>query len=497
MYHYNLSPSFICQCRFRWVACQLEKLRLCIPRTKDIRRALEELPKTLDETYARILEEIDETNWKYAHIFFQCVAVASRPLLVDELVQFLSFDFDTESTPTFLTDWHPEDPARTVLSMCSSLLAVVDEDYGSRTPILVVQFAHFSAQEYLMSARLAEAKDAISRFHVSTTPAHTIVARACLGILLHLDETVTKYSLYDNFPLAEYAAEHWVGHALIEDVSSKVLDGMKRLFNSDKSHLSIWVWIWDPDSLWRQLDRSERPGEANATPLHYAALYGLHDVAKFLIVEHSQELNAQGFDDKQTPLHVALRNKHTDIAQLLLEHGADGKAEDSYKLTPLHLSSHHGYVEVAQILLELGADMEARDRQGRNPLVWASERGHVEFARLLLEHGADANTKNNDGWTSLHISSSRVYVGVARVLLEHGAIANARNDSHATPLHLASNRQYKLKERIDLIRLLVQYGSDINARDDKGWTPFMMATDEKIDDIMQFLLELGAEDHRK
>jgi hypothetical protein len=107
------------------VFCQLDSLRRCIPRTKDIRRALDELPETLDETYARTLEEIDEKKWKYAHIFFQCVAVASRPLRVDELAQFLAFDFEVESTPTFLADWRPEDPARTVLSMCSSLLAVV------------------------------------------------------------------------------------------------------------------------------------------------------------------------------------------------------------------------------------------------------------------------------------------------------------------------------------------------------------------------------------
>jgi hypothetical protein len=135
------------------------------------------------------LEEIDEQNWEYAHRLFQCVAAASRPLRVDELAEFLAFDFEAESTPTFLADWRPEDPAHTVLSMCSSLLAVVKpEGYGSP----IVQFAHFSVKEYLMSARLAKAKDTISRFHVSMTPAHTIVAQACLGVLLHLDENVTE-----------------------------------------------------------------------------------------------------------------------------------------------------------------------------------------------------------------------------------------------------------------------------------------------------------------
>ena len=482
------------QCRFRWVACQLENLRGCIPRTKDIQRALDELPETLDETYARTLERIDKKKWEYAHIFFQCVTVASRPLRVDELSQFLSFDFEAESIPTFQADWRPEDPTRTVLSMCSSLLAVVEQSDGDQ----VVQFAHFSVQEYLISARLAEAKDTISRFHVSTTPAHTIVAQACLGLLLHLDENVTKDSL-ESFPLAEYAAEYWVGHARIEDVSSKVLDGMKRLFNPGKSHYSIWVWICDPDRLWSRRDRSERPGKARATSLHYAAFCGLHDIAKFLIVEHSSDVNARGFNSNETPLLVASRRGHADIAQLLFEHGADGNTEDDNNWTPLHWSSRQGYAEVAQILLEHGADTETRDAQDGAPLERASMQGHVEVARLLLKHGADVNTKDQSGMTSLHLVSrlTHVQLGAARVLLEHGADANARDARHATPLHLAFRRSGNLEKRIDLIRLLVQYGSDINARDDNGRTPFMMATDEKIDDIMQLLLELGAEDHRK
>ena len=85
-----------------------------------------------------------------------------------------------------------------------SLVAVVKpEDYDSP----IVQFAHFSAQEYLTSARLSKEQEtrAISHFHFSMTQAHTVVAQACLGLLLHLDETVTKDSL-KNFPLAEYAA---------------------------------------------------------------------------------------------------------------------------------------------------------------------------------------------------------------------------------------------------------------------------------------------------
>jgi hypothetical protein len=76
------------------------------------------------------------------------------------------------------------------------------------------------------------------------TPTHTLIVQACLGILLHLDENITQDSLKD-FPLAEYAAERWFMHARLEGVSQNIQKGMKQLFDPSKSHLAIWVWIFD------------------------------------------------------------------------------------------------------------------------------------------------------------------------------------------------------------------------------------------------------------
>ena len=53
------------------------------------------------------MEDIGDQNWDCAHRLFQCVAAASRPLRVKELAEFLAFDFETRSTPTFLADWRP------------------------------------------------------------------------------------------------------------------------------------------------------------------------------------------------------------------------------------------------------------------------------------------------------------------------------------------------------------------------------------------------------
>jgi len=194
------------------VYCQVVYLRGCHPGR--IRHALAELPETLDETYERALREINKANSELAHRLFQCVAVASRPLRVEELAEFLAFDFSAGPIPRFRDDWRLDDPIEAVLSTCSTLLSLVNVD-GSP----VIQFSHFSVKEYLSSSRFAEKRDTISlRYHVSMTSAHTIVVQACLGILLHLDENITRDSLIE-FPLAEYAAEHWVGHARFEGVS--------------------------------------------------------------------------------------------------------------------------------------------------------------------------------------------------------------------------------------------------------------------------------------
>jgi hypothetical protein len=214
----------------------------CIPAC--IQHALADLPETLDETYQRILREINKADWEFAHRLFQLVAVASRPLRVEELSELLAFDFKAGPIPKFHEDWRLEDPVYAVLSTCSSLLSIVD---GGRPFGKVAQFSHFSVKEYLISTRLAEASDIIPRrYHVSTTPVHILAAQACLGILLHLDKDVVASNSLEKWPLPQYAAEHWVYHARFEDVSRNVADGIKQLFDPSKQHLSVSLLIHDP-----------------------------------------------------------------------------------------------------------------------------------------------------------------------------------------------------------------------------------------------------------
>ena len=101
----------------------------------------------------------------------------------------------------------------------------------------MVQFSHFSVKEFLTSDRLAIAAEDISFYHIVLEPAHTILAQACLGILLRLDNS-TLEALMQQFPLAEYVLEHWVDHALFENVLLRIKDGIEDVFNVEKPHFS-------------------------------------------------------------------------------------------------------------------------------------------------------------------------------------------------------------------------------------------------------------------
>ncbi len=233
-YWYVLTLSY----RFRWVYCQLERLRHCLP--PSVRGILDDLPDTLDETYERVLRDINKANQKHAIRLLHCLTVAIRPLRVEELAEVLAVDFDAArqgGIPKLNPNWRWADHHQAVLSTCSSLIAIVD-DKGSQT----VQFSHFSVKEYLMSDRLANSSVDVSRYHIFPESAHTILAQACLGVLLRLDSHVDE-----DIPLAYYAAVHWVDHARFKDVSLHVQDAMDILFDVDKPHFAAWVQLHDID----------------------------------------------------------------------------------------------------------------------------------------------------------------------------------------------------------------------------------------------------------
>jgi ankyrin repeat protein len=449
---------------------------------------LEELPETLDETYERVLREIHKTKRGLAHRLLQCLTVAIRPLRVTELAEVLAVDFGTATSggaSKLNTDWRWEDQEQAILSTCSSLVAVVDDD-GSE----VVQFAHFSVKEFLASSRLAISSADVSRFHIPLEPAHTILAKACLGVLLRLVDRADGDTVETSFPLAQYAAKHWVDHAQFGNVSSYIREGMEDIFNPDKYFFSTWVVVYDIDV---DLESSplywfSTPGNVFARPLYYAALCGFHDLAEHLIVNHGQDVNAVG-GHFASPLAAALAKEHFDTAQLLYQRGADVDVQGSHKRTLLYGLSCSGHLEIARWLLNRDANPNLwDDLDNWTPLHVATLHGRLEVIRLLLHHKADKNarSKNREGEIPLHIASRSRHANIARLFLEHGVDVNILDNHHRTPLHLASRNG-----RFEVARLLIENGANVDAKDSEGRTAFQVARGKECKEL---LLEHGAED---
>ena len=430
--------------------------------------------------YHCALGGIKESDQELAHCMFQCVAVASRPLHVDELAEYTGFDFTAQPIPKF-----HEDQLRKVdevLSMCSHLLSIVEVNGSS-----VIQFSNPSVKEYLTSPHLCDASDPL--YHVFKTPAHTRAAQACLAIMLHLDNHVTQDNLQD-FPLAEYAATHWVDHVKFKYVQQDVTveEALRCLFDPSKPHLAFSIWVHRPAMpSWRRTERAKRPLQSSETPLHYAALYGLHGIVKYLITERSQNVHLRAFDDESTPLHVVSSRGYVEVARTLLDHGAVVTAQDKQGWTPVHEASSGGHIELVRALLKHDADVMAQNKLGSTPLLLACRRGHVQVSRILLEHGADATAQGKHGWTPLHEASSQGHLELVRTLLEYVAGATAQN-KRSTPLLQACRRGH-----VQVARILLEHGADVTAQDEHGSTPLHKASEGGHADVVFLLLEHDAD----
>jgi hypothetical protein len=304
----------------------LEVLRRCFP--ANLRQALEELPKSLDETYKRILRKINNANRVHAYRLLQCLAVASRPFRVEELAEVLAFDLTTRGIPILNPDWRWEDKEEVVLSACSSLVSVII-DNGSR----VVQFSHFSVKEFLTSNRLASCMEEESQFHIPIEPSHAILAQACLGVLLCLDDRTDKESV-KKIPLYQYASQYWVGHARVGNVERQIKDAMDYFFDMDNPHFSAWVRIEHPHDLLRvAIDEVPTGVPRPAAPLYFAARSGFHSLVGRLITKHSEQVNQLG-GYYGTPLHASALGGHIEVSQLLVAHGADINSRCADNWTP-------------------------------------------------------------------------------------------------------------------------------------------------------------------
>ena len=398
-----------------------------------IRKVLNELPTTLDDTYERMLQAIPKEKFQHASRLFQCMVAALRPLRVEELAEIFAIEFGANDTLNLVVGWRPEHPEEAVLSTCSTFITIIDNG-GSK----IAQFSHFSVKEFLTSDRLQMSDVGnIGQYYIPLEPAHAILARACVAVLVQLDEEEGERRS-EVLPLASYAAENWVRHAQFEDVASRIQDSLAYLFNPKEPHFRPRILLQGVLGVYstRPVFFDDNPDKL--TPLFLAAFCGFSGLVEHLIVTHAPDVNARCHDDWST-LHGASCSGQVDSAHILLDHGADVNVVGSEDYTPLHYASCNGHLGVTRFLLEHGANLNAQTVDQKTALYIALEWEHFETVQLLLDHGADVTIQANR-LTPYQLATQNGLHEVAQMLLKRGAERVGRDKDRSTNTCVTSSK---------------------------------------------------------
>jgi ankyrin repeat protein len=185
-----------------------------------------------------------------------------------------------------------------------------------------------------------------------------------------------------------------------------------------------------------------------------------------LLLDHGADINARDYKEEETPLMFAVAEGHLPVVKLLISKGADVNAvahtldlprrpqpnannfanRTTGGFTSLMFAARQDYVEIAEALLEAGANPSPADRDGMSALIIAALNGSFETGAVILQHGGDAN----DGvlWETLEF---RNYVGDV--------------DDHLQP-EITSK-----VSAMDFIKMLLDHGADPNKPYNKLRTP--------------------------
>lgn len=327
---------------------------------RDIDTVLLTLPRTLEETYDRILDAISDTYKSDVRAVLQWLAFSERPMRLEEVAEIVAFDAPHAAFDVNRRLLNPLE----VLTMCSSLLVANETyyyDYDSghgRVPITELRLAHFTVKDYLLSRSLQQSRH--SYYSIEGKSSSLQIAKACLTYL-NMDQFSSGYqgrkiqdALLREWPLLDYAARFCGLHLRIveNDLDLSARNLLQKLLSThilpnggNFGSLVGTVWRTAAQDLIQ-----------TTKPLYFAASYGLVSVVRLLLTDVAAvDLEVKGGRFGSSPLQVASYRGNTDCVRLLLAAGANPNSTNYLNHTSLYWARHIGSVEIVDLLRSYGA----------------------------------------------------------------------------------------------------------------------------------------------
>ena len=248
-------------------------------------------------------------------------------------------------------------------------------------------------------------------------------------------------------------------------------------------------------------------------PLTKAVQAGQLEMAQ-LLIELGADPNVDGLTCNDTLLITAAGKGHTDVVQLLLSLGADISKANNFNETALGVACAKADIATVQALIAAGADLDKPGRDGLPPLLivanapWRrrmiqkqiglddgetiediDERA-TQVVEQLLSAGADPNVTGSSGTTALVIAASQGLAQMVEMLLIANAdvnVINDRDNARSTPLIAA------IKEnQTEIVKILLNMGADHSQPNGQGLSPLELATRAGLSEIVALLRSHGA-----
>ena len=205
---------------------------------------------------------------------------------------------------------------------------------------------------------------------------------------------------------------------------------------------------------------------------------------------------AAGIAQDGGKLIEAVMYQDLDAVKTVLAQGTDINYQDSASgSTALILAANYNFVEIAKFLIEKGADIDLQAKNGASPLI-AAAGSSEEIFNLLIEKNADIKAKDESGTTAftasmIGILRERVSFAVPQLLLKKGADVDEAPDKGRTEGYTALMMAAR-NQQPDLVQFLVDNGANINAMAKDGATPLSLAKKDKNPKMVELLQKLGS-----